>query len=116
MALVARYHRQTAPRKSHEDFSALPAPRRRIVRLLAAMLRLAEGLDRGHAQSIGGIELTETPEGLLVRLRAGEASELELWAAQRHAEPLSDLLDRPIRFEVAVGRGRRRAARPPVRL
>jgi exopolyphosphatase/guanosine-5'-triphosphate,3'-diphosphate pyrophosphatase len=116
MALVARYHRQSAPRKSHADFSALPAPRRRIVRLLAAMLRLAEGLDRGHAQSIGAIEVSETPEGLLVRLRTGEASELELWAAQRHAEPLSALLDRPIRFEVAVRRGRRRAARPPVRM
>jgi len=115
IALVARYHRQSTPKKSHDDFSQLPASHRRRVKLLGAMLRLAEGLDRSHAQVIGAIEVTDTPDGLLVRLRTGDDPELELWAAQRHAAPLADLLDRPIRFEAAPARGRRRARRPPAR-
>ena len=36
VALVARYHRKSAPKKSHADFGALGAKRRRTVRTLAA--------------------------------------------------------------------------------
>ena len=115
MSLVARYHRQSTPKKSHEDFGQLSGPFRRVVRLLGAILRLAEGLDRSHTQVIGAIEVTDSPEGLLVRLRAGEGPDLELWAAQRHAAPLAALIDRTIRFEAAPARGRRRASRPPAR-
>jgi exopolyphosphatase/guanosine-5'-triphosphate,3'-diphosphate pyrophosphatase len=115
MALVARYHRQSTPRKSHKDFTRLSASRRRVVRRLGAILRLAEGLDRSHAQVIRAVEVADTPEGLVIRLRAGEDPELELWAAQRHAAPLAALIKRPIHFAVAAARGRRRASRPPAR-
>lgn len=116
MSLVARYHRQSTPKKSHADFGQLSPEQRRIVRLLGAMLRLAEGLDRSHAQVVGAIEVSETPEGLRVRLRTGDDPELELWAARRHAAPLASLLDRPLRFESAPALGRRpRARRAAVR-
>jgi exopolyphosphatase/guanosine-5'-triphosphate,3'-diphosphate pyrophosphatase len=115
ISLVARYHRQSTPKKSHAEFGKLPGSERRIVRLLAAMLRLAEGLDRSHTQVIGAMEVTDNPDGLLVRLRAGDGPDLELWAAQRHAAPLEALLDRSIKFETAPARGRRRATRPPAR-
>lgn len=115
MSLVARYHRQATPRKSHSDFGRLSPDRRRTVRLLGAMLRLAEGLDRSHTQVVGGIEVKETAEGLRVRLRTGDDPELELWAAQRQAAPLAALLDRPLAFEAAPALGRRRAPRPVAR-
>jgi exopolyphosphatase / guanosine-5'-triphosphate,3'-diphosphate pyrophosphatase len=115
ISLVARYHRQSTPKKSHEEFGKLPSSRRRIVKVLSAVLRLAEGLDRSHTQVIGSIEVNEVSDGLLVRLRAGDGPDLELWAAQRHAAPLSELIDRTIRFETAPARGRRRATRPPAR-
>jgi exopolyphosphatase/guanosine-5'-triphosphate,3'-diphosphate pyrophosphatase len=115
MALVARYHRQATPRKGHRDFGRLSPSRRRIVAMLGAMLRLAEGLDRSHTQVIGTVEVVEQADGLLVRLRTGEDAELELWAAQRHAAPLAALLERPVRIEAAAARGRRRASRPPAR-
>ena len=115
ISLVARYHRQSTPKKSHEDFGKLSAPARRVVRLLGAMLRLAEGLDRSHTQVIGNLEVADDAAGMLVRLRSGDGPDLELWAAQRHAQPLAALLDKPIRFESAPARGRRRAIRPPAR-
>ncbi len=113
MSLVARYHRQSTPKKTHTDFGQLPPDKRRVVKLLGAMLRLAEGLDRSHSQVVGALEVNETPEGLLIRLRTGDDPELELWAATRHAAPLSALLERPLRFEAAPALGRRRAARRP---
>ena len=56
IALIARYHRKSAPKKSHSDFSALSAKKRKAVRTLAAILRLAETLDRSHAQAVTGVE------------------------------------------------------------
>ncbi len=101
IGLVARYHRQATPKKSHEGYGDLPGPLRRIVRTLAAILRLAEGLDRSHAQALTGIDLYPRGDDYLARLRASGDAELEMWAAHRHVGPLEQVLDRPIRFEVA---------------
>ena len=101
IALVARYHRQATPKKSHEGYGDLSGSLRKVVKTLAAMVRLAEGLDRSHAQALAGIEMYPRNDDYLVRLRATGDAELELWAAHRHVAPLERTLGRPIRFEVA---------------
>jgi exopolyphosphatase/guanosine-5'-triphosphate,3'-diphosphate pyrophosphatase len=101
IALIARYHRQATPKKSHEGYADLKGPMRRTVRTLAAIVRLAEGLDRSHAQTIAGVDLYPRGDDYLARLRAAGDAELELWAAHRHVKPLEEVLGRPIRFEVA---------------
>jgi exopolyphosphatase / guanosine-5'-triphosphate,3'-diphosphate pyrophosphatase len=98
IALIARYHRKTTPRKGHADYSALSAKRRKAVRTLGAILRFVETLDRSHAQVIGGIELHDRGKEFLVKLRATGDAELELWAAQRQIEPLERELGKPIRL------------------
>jgi exopolyphosphatase / guanosine-5'-triphosphate,3'-diphosphate pyrophosphatase len=100
IALVARYHRQATPKKSHDGFGELRGSHRRAVRALAAMVRLAEGLDRSHAQALAGLDLYPRPEDYLARLHARGDAELELWAAHRHVAPLEKMLGRPIHFEV----------------
>jgi exopolyphosphatase/guanosine-5'-triphosphate,3'-diphosphate pyrophosphatase len=123
IALAARYHRQATPKKIHDGFGDLGRPLRRSVKLLGAILRLAEGLDRSHARVVGDLQVDQATDGLRVRLRTRGDAELELWAASRHAEPLSRLLEAPIRF-IAGGRvggrsatpratGRARAVSPP---
>src|SRR5262252_2384125 len=57
IALAARYHRQATPKRTHEGFCELRRGARRTVRTLAAILRLAESLDRSHAQVVNGVEL-----------------------------------------------------------
>ena len=52
------------------------------------MVRLAEGLDRSHAQALAGIDLYPRGDDYLARLRATGDAELELWAAHRHVAPL----------------------------
>jgi exopolyphosphatase/guanosine-5'-triphosphate,3'-diphosphate pyrophosphatase len=101
IALIARYHRQAKPKKSHDGYGDLTGPMRRTVRTLAAMVRLAEGLDRSHSQTLAGIDLYPRGDDYLARLRARGDAELELWAAHRHVSPLEGVLDKPIRFEVA---------------
>src|SRR6185436_16463465 len=101
IALVARYHRQATPKKSHDGYADLGGSSRRTVKTLSAIVRLAEGLDRSHAQALAGIDLYPRGNEYLARLRANGDAELELWAAHRHVAPLERELDAPIRFEVA---------------
>ena len=101
IALIARYHRQATPKKSHEGYGDVPGALRKKVRALSAMVRLAEGLDRSHAQALGGLDLFPRGDDYLARLRANGDAELELWAAHRHVAPLEKLLGKPVRFEVA---------------
>ena len=100
IALMARYHRQGTPKKKHEGYADLGGTLRATVRVLGAIVRLAEGLDRSHAQAVAGIDLLPHGEEYLARLRARGDVELELWAAHRHVAPLERELDSTIRFEV----------------
>ena len=101
IALIARYHRQATPKKSHDGYGDLKGSVRKTVKVLSAMVRLAEGLDRSHAQALAGIDLYPRGDDYLARLRATGDAELELWAAHRHVSPLEGILGKPIRFEVA---------------
>jgi exopolyphosphatase/guanosine-5'-triphosphate,3'-diphosphate pyrophosphatase len=101
IALLARYHRQATPKKTHEGYGDLKGPLRKTVRTLAAMLRLAEGLDRSHAQIVTSLDVVPRGDAYLIRLRAAGDAELELWAAHRHGAELERVLHRPLRFEVS---------------
>ena len=127
MALVARYHRRGPPKRSDGGYGDLSGGRRRTVRTLAAMLRVAEGLDRSHAQSVASVAVVPGAHDCLLKLSPAGDTELELWAAQRNAAPLETVLGRIVRCEVdakrrrpaapgAASTGRRRrpaAPRPP---
>src|SRR5499426_2540341 len=100
IALIARYHRQSTPKRSHEGFGDLKRRSRRTVRSLAAILRLAESLDRSHAQSVGGVELHDRGDDDLLQIRTPGDAELELWSAMRHASPFERMTGKPLRMEV----------------
>ncbi|MDP4267948.1 MAG: HD domain-containing protein [Bacteroidota bacterium] len=53
IANIARYHRGKMPRNSHKCFSALDNDKdRELVKKLGAIVRIADGLDRGHVSAI----------------------------------------------------------------
>ncbi len=79
------------------------------------MVRLAEGLDRSHAQALTGIDLYPRGDDYLPRLRTTGDAELELWAAHRHVAPLEAMLGKPLRFEVAGTDYQRRGRRARTR-
>ncbi len=99
VALIARDHRRTRPKRSHEGYSSLRRRLRRTVKTLAAMLRVAEGLDRSHAQSVESFDMVPGADDYLLRVFATGDTELELWAAQRSVAPLEAILGRTLRFE-----------------
>ena len=52
IAHVARYHRGPTPKRSHATLAPLKPWQQRTIRQLAALLRLADALDRTHASRV----------------------------------------------------------------
>ena len=52
IANVARYHRGAPPKRKHRNYGILDRALRRRIRKLAAILRVADGLDRGHIGAV----------------------------------------------------------------
>lgn len=71
VAQVARYHRKSVPDLAHKDFLILDDGGREVVRRLAALLRLADALDRNHAQIIQGVVVEVEPARLVLHLKIG---------------------------------------------
>jgi exopolyphosphatase/guanosine-5'-triphosphate,3'-diphosphate pyrophosphatase len=101
IGLIARYHRQAPPKKSHEGYGSLPGALRNTVKVLSSFVRLAEGLDRSHASIVSDLTVEDRHDDLLLRVKATGDAELEQWAAQRYLAPLEAALKRVVRVEVA---------------
>lgn len=87
IANVARYHRGARPKRRHACFSQLPRADRQRVKRLAAILRLAGGLDRSHTQQVQDVVLdSATPESLQFSIAAGELPEVDLWGVRERTK------------------------------
>ena len=80
MSLVARYHRGAPPKPSHKHYRKRPAAEQRRIRQLAALVRIAEGLDRSHFQNVTALRARLTDEALSLSLATKGDPQLEVWA------------------------------------
>jgi exopolyphosphatase/guanosine-5'-triphosphate,3'-diphosphate pyrophosphatase len=105
LALVGRGHRKQVPRESDPELRALPAPARRTVRPLAALVRVADALDRTQFGVVKRVTPVLAPGRLTLHVEPeDEDAEIELWAASRRVDLLARLLDRPVELRlVAAG-------------
>ena len=83
IANVARYHRGAFPRKSHPNLARLDKADRRLVRALAAILRVAKGLDRTHTARVRAVGCETGPGRIRLVLDAASDPQVEIWDAQR---------------------------------
>ena len=106
VANVARYHRGAEPRKKHVNFGGLDKPMRETIRRLAAILRLADGYDRGHASAIAEIRVRWMERALrltAVPARPNATLRLELWGAARKSQLLSEVAGVPVEIVAPDG-------------
>lgn len=100
VANVARYHGKARPRKSDRAYAALSASGRKATRWLAAILRIAESLDRSQYQLVQAVRVTRSGATVTLRATAREDARLEIWAARQRTRLLASLLDRKVRVEL----------------
>jgi exopolyphosphatase/guanosine-5'-triphosphate,3'-diphosphate pyrophosphatase len=101
VAQIARYHRKSSPKDRHPEFAQLPPPDKQIVRTLAAILRVAIGLDRAHDGRVTAVHVSAGPGQLTVYVAAREGADvdLELYAAQERSDLLAEVLGRTVVVE-----------------
>ena len=106
IANVARYHRGAPPKKKHGNFGPLDRTLRRRVKRLAALLRIADGLDRGHTGAVRtlrirwlarAIRITPVPSDPRLSLR------LECWGAHRKSALLAGIAGVPVEIVTPDG-------------
>jgi exopolyphosphatase/guanosine-5'-triphosphate,3'-diphosphate pyrophosphatase len=96
VALIARYHRKALPKAKHPGWADLDAADRRRVRVLAGLLRVADGLDRSHLSGVRHLRCETACGEVVVRCDADGPLEAELAAADKKADLLRKALGRPV--------------------
>ncbi|MEO6528151.1 MAG: Ppx/GppA phosphatase family protein [Gemmatimonadaceae bacterium] len=106
IANVARYHRGAPPKRKHRNFGELDKRLRDRVLRLSALLRVADGFDRGHIGAVHdlkvrwlqrAIRITPTPAKGATSLR------LEAWGAHRKSQLLAAIAEVPVEIVSADG-------------
>lgn len=97
---IVRYHRAGKPKLRHVEYAALSVRDQERVRVLSAIVRLADGLDRGHHRNVVHLEVALDTESLRIRAWTREPGDLERWAAVQRTGALADVLGVPILIEV----------------
>jgi exopolyphosphatase/guanosine-5'-triphosphate,3'-diphosphate pyrophosphatase len=107
IATIARYHRRSVPKDRHEVFQLLTPAERIVVRRLAAILRVADGLDRGHRRQVRRLEVSRRGPGMRIDVWAEKGADLEVWSAQQKSDLLAEVCGGPVRFRLHVVSARR---------
>ena len=106
IAHVARYHRGAEPKKKHREFAQLERENQRRIRLLASMLRLAVGLDRGHVGAVKQVRIRFLKRALRVTLvpqARATPVRLEVWGGSRKAGLLEKVIGRAVELVATDG-------------
>ncbi len=104
IAQVARYHRKAEPTEKHSEFAALSAIDQARVRAMAALLRVAIGLDRNHDGAVDTIDVRFSKKRVEIIAHPINGSDLsvEVFAAEMRADLLASLLGREVRITEAA--------------
>jgi exopolyphosphatase/guanosine-5'-triphosphate,3'-diphosphate pyrophosphatase len=98
IAVVARYYRKAMPKLTHPEFAQLEPAERERVGKLAALLRLADGLDTRHLGSVNDIAIRRENGRIVIVAQAEADISGELGAAMLKA----DLFEQVFRVRLAV--------------
>jgi len=97
VANVARYHRRALPQAKHTGFDDLSLKLKRTVRILSALLRIADGLDRTHFSVVRTVDVS-IGKTVKITVHVSGDAEMEAWAAKNRA----DLFERVFRRQIQL--------------
>jgi exopolyphosphatase/guanosine-5'-triphosphate,3'-diphosphate pyrophosphatase len=103
---VARYHRGAPPKRKHRNFGELDRSLRDQVVRLSAILRVADGLDRGHVGTVDDLRIRWLGRAIRITptaVKGAGAPRLELWGAHRKSQLLAKVAGVPVEIVGADG-------------
>jgi exopolyphosphatase/guanosine-5'-triphosphate,3'-diphosphate pyrophosphatase len=97
VANIARYHRRALPALKHEAFDCLTPHLQRVVKILASLLRIADGLDRTHFSLVRALKV-KFGKQIMIEVQLTGDAEMELWAAKSRADLFEQVFRRRVLF------------------
>lgn len=105
IAHIARFHRRGVPKAKHAEESTLSSRNWRTMKVLSALLRIADGLDRSQFSVVQTLRV-KIGKPVVIELQTAGDAELEIWAARSRADLFAQVFKRPLRFSVKRAGGR----------
>ena len=96
VAAIARYHRKAPPKMDHLEYARLDPADRQPVTALAAILRIADALDRQHASLVKNVKVDLRDKKVAISVSGNGDMVLERWAAKKKGKLFEDFFDRDI--------------------
>ena len=99
IANIARYHRGSPPKKKHRNFGELEPAMRDAVMRMSALLRVADGFDRGHVSAVGSLKVRWLKRAIRITPVAAKGAgklRLDTWGAHRKSQLLAEVAGVPI--------------------
>ena len=91
VATVSRYHRKALPSPAHPEFATLPQEDRMTVAKLAAILRVADSLERTHRETPRAMEFRREADRFVILLRDMEDLTMERLALKDKGNLFADV-------------------------
>jgi exopolyphosphatase/guanosine-5'-triphosphate,3'-diphosphate pyrophosphatase len=98
IANAARYHRGPAPRERHPDYAVLNETDRETVFALAAILRIADALDRSHDNRVSDVRCVRDGQLVHIQLSSSTNCDREIFAAEQKGEMFEQVFDCKLSF------------------
>jgi exopolyphosphatase/guanosine-5'-triphosphate,3'-diphosphate pyrophosphatase len=95
IATIARYHRNNIPKTYHKEYAVLSRQEKVLVSKLAAILRMADALDRSHRQAIKNLNIRFEGDKLILESEIPEV----LWLEKLHFNRKKNLFTRVFGIE-----------------
>lgn len=102
IANVARYHRGAFPKKKHQNLVRLSADDQTRIKKMAAILRLAGGLDRSRSQQVKDVIATVDDKAAHLVVVSDADPQVDIWGAERRTDLFEKVFDMPVRIRWAA--------------
>jgi exopolyphosphatase/guanosine-5'-triphosphate,3'-diphosphate pyrophosphatase len=100
VAVVVRFHRRAHPSDRHPEFALLSRDDRRRASRLAAILRVADSLDREHRQKVGPVAAAVRRGELCLASRVQGDAALEAWSLDNKGALFKEAFGMPVRWDL----------------
>ena len=104
IANVARYHRGAHPKRKHENLARLTPEDQSRVQRMAAILRLAGGLDRSRSQQVRDVRVQSEHDRVFIDVVADQEPLVDIWGAERRTDLFEKVFNLPITIQWAGGK------------
>lgn len=100
-ACVARYHRKALPKQTHKLYRDLAPEQQGQVDKLAAILRVADALDKRHAQSVTSLQCRIEDGDVVLSIKGDGHFKLQRWAVEKKQDLFERVFGLGVLLDVA---------------